>query len=143
MPGQPGASSHRWLNVDEAARLLGITPRALYRMIDAGELAAYRVGRVLRVRASDLPEGFAVPLTRPRAEHPDTRRRPLREATIGARIIRARVRRGWGQKRLADVVGIDRSALSLIERGRREATEAEVLAIAGALGLSARDLSPS
>lgn len=37
------------LNVDEAARRLGITRRAAYDLIWRGDLAAVRVGRFLRV----------------------------------------------------------------------------------------------
>lgn len=31
-----------------------MTPRTVYRFIDTGELAAYRFGRVIRVRTVDL-----------------------------------------------------------------------------------------
>ena len=37
-----------------AARRLGITPRTLYRFIDQGELPAYRFGRVIRLKDSDV-----------------------------------------------------------------------------------------
>jgi excisionase family DNA binding protein len=43
-----------WLSTSEAARRLGMTPRTIYRFIDAGDLAAYRFGRVIRVRSDDL-----------------------------------------------------------------------------------------
>lgn len=43
-----------WLSTQGAARRLGITPRTLYRFIDQGELPAYRMGRVIRVKASDI-----------------------------------------------------------------------------------------
>jgi excisionase family DNA binding protein len=43
-----------WLGTKEAARHLGITARTLYRFIDEGQLSAYRFGRVIRVRRSDL-----------------------------------------------------------------------------------------
>lgn len=44
----------RWLSTAEAARRLGITPRTLYRFIDAGELPAYRFGRVIRLREHEV-----------------------------------------------------------------------------------------
>lgn len=44
----------RWLGTQEAARYLGITPRTLYRLIDEGQVAAYKMGRVIRLKASDL-----------------------------------------------------------------------------------------
>ncbi len=43
-----------WLSTQGAARRLGVTPRTLYRFIDQGELPAYRMGRVIRVKASDV-----------------------------------------------------------------------------------------
>ena len=43
-----------WRGTTDAARYLGIKPRMLYRLIDDGELPAYRVGRVIRLRVSDL-----------------------------------------------------------------------------------------
>ncbi len=43
-----------WLSTQDAARRLGITPRTLYRFIDLGELPAYRLGRVIRLKADDV-----------------------------------------------------------------------------------------
>ena len=43
-----------WLSTAEAARRLGITARTLYRFIDQGEVAGYRFGRVIRVKAADV-----------------------------------------------------------------------------------------
>lgn len=43
-----------WINTHEAARLLGITTRTLYRFIDQGQLSAYRFGRVFRLKVSDI-----------------------------------------------------------------------------------------
>ena len=43
-----------WLGTQEAARQLGITPRTLYRLINEGEIPAYKLGRVLRLRLSDV-----------------------------------------------------------------------------------------
>jgi excisionase family DNA binding protein len=43
-----------WLSTREAARQLGVTVRTLYRLVDAGELAAYRIGRVFRIKQTDL-----------------------------------------------------------------------------------------
>lgn len=47
-------SSVEWLSTSDAAKALGITPRTLYRFIDAGDLPAYRFGRVIRVKQSDV-----------------------------------------------------------------------------------------
>jgi excisionase family DNA binding protein len=43
-----------WLSTKEASIRLSITLRSLYRFIDAGDLVAYRFGRVIRIKESDL-----------------------------------------------------------------------------------------
>ncbi len=46
-----------WLNTaGAAARCGGITVRTLYRLINDGELPAYQVGRVYRLRRVDVEE---------------------------------------------------------------------------------------
>lgn len=47
----------RWLGTREAAERLGITTRTLYRLIDQGQLPAYKFGRVIRLQQADV-EGF-------------------------------------------------------------------------------------
>ena len=47
-------SDIEWLNTNETARRLGITPRTLYRFIDDGGLTAYRFGRVIRLKDADV-----------------------------------------------------------------------------------------
>ena len=43
-----------WLSSKDAANQMGITPRTLYRFIDEGRLPAYRLGRVIRLKTSDV-----------------------------------------------------------------------------------------
>ncbi len=43
-----------WLSTQEAAKVLGVTPRTLYRFIDQGELPAYRFGRVIRLKQDEV-----------------------------------------------------------------------------------------
>lgn len=43
-----------WLSTAEGAKRLGITQRTLYRFIDAGDLPAYRFGRVIRLKQTDI-----------------------------------------------------------------------------------------
>lgn len=50
----PMASEIEWLSTQDAARRLGVTPRTLYRFIDVGDLPAYRLGRVIRLKAGDV-----------------------------------------------------------------------------------------
>ena len=46
-----------WLSTLKAADRMGITTRTLYRFIDRGDVPAYRFGRVIRLRLSDV-DGF-------------------------------------------------------------------------------------
>jgi excisionase family DNA binding protein len=43
-----------WLGVPALARELGVTATTLYRLLDSGELPAYKIGRVIRIRRSDV-----------------------------------------------------------------------------------------
>lgn len=43
-----------WLSTIETARRLGVTPRTVYSFINNGDLVAYRFGRVIRIRETDL-----------------------------------------------------------------------------------------
>lgn len=69
------AAEIEWLSTQDAARRLGITPRTLYRFIDLGELPAYRLGRVIRLKADDVDAFIEVSRIEPGSlEHlyPDT-----------------------------------------------------------------------
>lgn len=46
-----------WLSTKEAARRLGIANRTLYRLIDEGQVPAYKFGRVIRIQEQDV-QGF-------------------------------------------------------------------------------------
>ena len=43
-----------WMGVPGAATRLGITTRTLYRFINDGDLVAYKIGRVIRIKQADL-----------------------------------------------------------------------------------------
>lgn len=45
-----------WLSTAEASRRLGIGLRTLYRLIDEGQLPAYKFGRVIRLQESEVSE---------------------------------------------------------------------------------------
>lgn len=49
-----GGSSSLWMSVQTAAKELEVTTRTIYRFINDGKLAAYRIGRVYRIRREDL-----------------------------------------------------------------------------------------
>ena len=55
MPANP-LDRPRWMSVQAAARELEVTTRTIYRFINDGKLTAYRIGRVYRIRRSDLEE---------------------------------------------------------------------------------------
>jgi excisionase family DNA binding protein len=48
------STGENWLGVPALAKELGVTLRTVYRLLDSGELASYRIGRVIRVRRSDV-----------------------------------------------------------------------------------------
>ena len=51
-----GTADIEWLNTTETARRLGITTRTLYRFIDDGQLPAYRIGRVIRLKETEVSD---------------------------------------------------------------------------------------
>ena len=44
----------QWMSTAEAAAHLGVVVRTLYRFINDGDLVGYKLGRVMRVRSTDL-----------------------------------------------------------------------------------------
>jgi excisionase family DNA binding protein len=50
------SESIQWMGTREACERLGVTLRTLYRFIDEGQLPAYKMGRVIRVQASDVED---------------------------------------------------------------------------------------
>lgn len=44
----------RWLSTKEAAQLLEVPVRHLYRLIDEGRLPAYKFGRVIRLQQGEV-----------------------------------------------------------------------------------------
>ena len=44
----------RWMSTREASDRLGVTLRTLYRFIDEGNLPAYKMGRVIRLKADEV-----------------------------------------------------------------------------------------
>ncbi|MDA8309092.1 MAG: helix-turn-helix domain-containing protein [Actinomycetota bacterium] len=64
MSQQFDASQSRFMTVGEVASVLRVSSMTVYRLINAGELAAVRIGRSFRVRAEDLDEYLAERFTR-------------------------------------------------------------------------------
>ena len=50
----PDLDDVTWLSTPAAAERLGVTPRTLYRFIDEGQLPAFKFGRVIRLKKSDV-----------------------------------------------------------------------------------------
>jgi excisionase family DNA binding protein len=44
----------QWLGTKEAAERIGVNLRSLYRFIDEGDVAAYKFGRVIRLKSADV-----------------------------------------------------------------------------------------
>lgn len=49
-------SNGKWLGSKAACDRLGITLRTLYRLIDEGQIPAYKFGRVLRLKTKEVEE---------------------------------------------------------------------------------------
>jgi excisionase family DNA binding protein len=49
-----GEHEIQWLSTAEASKRLGIGLRTLYRLIDEGQLPAYKFGRVIRLQEEEL-----------------------------------------------------------------------------------------
>jgi excisionase family DNA binding protein len=97
--GYDGAMSEtiQWMGTREACERLGVTLRTLYRFIDEGQLPAYKMGRVIRVQATDIEDFISRMRIEPGTlEHlyPEPKPREAREGTTGARI-RQRALRSW------------------------------------------------
>jgi excisionase family DNA binding protein len=43
-----------WMSTPSAAEYLGVNTRTVYRLIDEGELPAYKFGRVIRLQEADV-----------------------------------------------------------------------------------------
>ncbi|MDP9006440.1 MAG: helix-turn-helix domain-containing protein [Actinomycetota bacterium] len=79
-PDKTQRSEIVWMSTQEAARRLGVTPRTLYRFVDEGSLAAYKMGRVFRLKQSDVDAFIEQARVRPGTlEH----LYPERKATTG------------------------------------------------------------
>ena len=46
----------RWMGTPAVAEYLGVNQRTVYRLIDEGQLPAYKFGRVIRLREQDVAE---------------------------------------------------------------------------------------
>ncbi len=50
----PKSTGKEWLGAPAAARYLGIYLTTLYRLIEAGDVPAYKIGRVIRLRRVEV-----------------------------------------------------------------------------------------
>lgn len=66
----------------------------------------------------------------------------LRERCVefGMRLKELRLERGIAQEKLAELAGLDRTYVSQVERGRRNATLGTIHKLAGALGVQPSEL---
>jgi DNA-binding XRE family transcriptional regulator len=59
---------------------------------------------------------------------------------LAANVRRLRIAKEWSQDRLAEAIGVEQNAISLIENGRSNPTLMVIEAIADALDADAKDL---
>ncbi len=52
--GKCMAAPIRWLSTKEASEKLGLTLRTLYKLIDEGQIPAYKFGRVIRLKEDEI-----------------------------------------------------------------------------------------
>ena len=64
MTQQSDTAHVRFLTVGEVARTLRVSTMTVYRLINAGQLPAVRIGRSFRLREEDLDRYLAGQLTR-------------------------------------------------------------------------------
>ncbi|MGH9132040.1 MAG: helix-turn-helix domain-containing protein [Acidimicrobiales bacterium] len=48
------ATRNEWLSTQAAAASLGIKSTTLYRLIDEGKITAYKIGKLIRLRPTDI-----------------------------------------------------------------------------------------
>jgi transcriptional regulator with XRE-family HTH domain len=63
------------------------------------------------------------------------------EQAFGETLRELRMAKGWSQETLAFEAGLDRTYISLLERGQRSPTITTLYSLAAALGLSFPDLA--
>jgi excisionase family DNA binding protein len=74
-------ASPRWFTTKQAATYLGIIPRTLYRLIDSGELPAYRFGRVIRLQGDEIDVSSTRPASNPAPSAISTAKPPTSSTT--------------------------------------------------------------
>jgi transcriptional regulator with XRE-family HTH domain len=61
---------------------------------------------------------------------------------FGSRVTKLRLKRGLSQEQLADITGLHRTQISLIERGRRSPRLDTIIRLAKALNINPAKLIP-
>lgn len=64
--------AHEFLTVDESARLVRISRRTLYRLIERGELSTTKLSRRTVIRRADIDRLFDVPIAAPKPAEVDS-----------------------------------------------------------------------
>lgn len=54
--GQAFMEQQDWLKAKEVAKILGTTDRTIARLVERGELVAYRIGGVLKFKPIDIQQ---------------------------------------------------------------------------------------
>jgi excisionase family DNA binding protein len=48
------STGEAWIGVPALAKELGVTMRTLYKIVDSGDVPAYKFGRVIRIKRADV-----------------------------------------------------------------------------------------
>ncbi|HEY7060472.1 MAG TPA: helix-turn-helix domain-containing protein [Chloroflexota bacterium] len=116
--GDSEADAPRYYTVGQAARTLGVSPATIWRWIQTGKLAAYRIGpRAIRIRPEDLQA--TIQPVRPDSSGPSaglklvipapTPEEIARRQALVAKILRNRERRSIAPLTSADLVHMARA----------------------------------
>lgn len=54
--GKAFMEQQEWLKAVDVAKLLGTTDRTVQRLVERGQLVAYRIGRALKFKPSDVEQ---------------------------------------------------------------------------------------
>jgi DNA-binding XRE family transcriptional regulator len=96
--------------------------------------------RPAEVRYPDFDETTAAAGVREPAPPPYGRSASATARQLGRKVRLLRVARGWSQETLAELAGLDRTAVGTIERAERNVTLATVEKLARAFELSVAEL---
>jgi excisionase family DNA binding protein len=105
-----------FLSIDETCKLVGISRRTVYRMIERGELVTGKAGKRTIIRRSDL-EQILFSQSQPLIHKPENKPTPLHyEIADCYNLTEIQTKYGISEKALQDI--IKRNSISKIKKGK-------------------------